>query len=317
MRKIIALLLVLIIGAQLFSACTKPARPDSRTKPLLSALSDEELERTLGELLVFIPGFHGDVYLGPNYDPVKSYLVSARRDVRMLEYNIDYNPYADGDYELYYIGELRRAVLLYYDGRSPGIRCFAVAGSPVFERTGIKLSELGEEDFISTLIEHFYGDDTGYEPDHETAREIVKKLEASPDADFREIYAPLTEHPVRMSQEELTVEELRRAVKLYYGYPPYDKPAESPDIFGADGEKTKLSEMEAETLRAVLRELGVLELFFDEKYAEDLELQLARDEDDRGKSPLFGYLPENEFLNQQVWRAVQIYYSEAYPFKNR
>ena len=317
-RNVIAVSLAIVMGVLcLFSACSRSAKPGARTKPLLSCLSDGELKNTLEELYVFVPNFH-EPYNGVTVegDPVERYLISAKGVIRQMEYNIEYFPVIKTDASLYEYGELRRAVELYYGGELPGIRDFAVAGSPRYAKTNVKLSELDDAEFLSVLKEHFYGYMSGYSPDFDTVCGAVKKLEEDPDAAYADVLPSEIDHPNIITQEELTVEELRQAVKLYYGYAPYDKPAERPNIYGGDGQKLTLSEMDADTLQAVLKELGVLERFFDEQYAEELHKAIVGYEHNEKSGPKYGYSTAEAFMFDELFRAVNVYYSDIYPFGN-
>ena len=317
-RNVIAVSLAIVMGVLcLFSACSRSAKPGARTKPLLSCLSDGELKKTLEELYVFVPNFH-EPYPGVTEEgnPVNRYMISARRYIRNMEYEIEYFPSMETDTTLYVFAELRRAVELYYGGELPGIKYYAVAGSPRYALTGVKLSELDAAEFMSTLKEHFYGNMSGYTPDLDTVRSAVKKLEEDPDAPYMEVLPSEVDFPNIITQEELTVGELRQAVKLYYGYAPYDKPAERPNIYGGDGQKLTLSEMDADTLQAVLKELGVLERFFDEQYAEELHKAIVGYEHNEKSGPKYGYSTAEAFMFDELFRAVNVYYSDIYPFGN-
>lgn len=317
-RNVIAVTLAIVMSvACLFSACSKSAKPGVRTKPLLSCLSDGELKNTLEELYVFVPNFH-EPYTGVTVegDPVERYLTSAKGVIRQMEYNIEFFPVVKTDASLYEYGELRRAVELYYGGELPGIRYYAVSGSPRYAKAGVKLSELDDAEFLSALKEHFFGNMTGYTPDTDTLRSVVKKLEEDPDAAYADVLPPEIEATAFLTQEELTVGELRRAVKLYYGYAPYDKPAERPNIYGEDGQKLTLSEMDEETLRAVLSELGVQEIFFEEEYSEEMHKTIVGYEHSENSGPKFGYSTAEAFMFDELFRAVNVYYSDIYPFGN-
>ena len=157
---------------------------------------------------------------------------------------------------------------------------------------------------------------SAYSPDLVTLRSAVKKLEEDPDAPYTDVLPCEIDSPKFITAEELTVGELRQAVKLYYGYAPYDKPVERPNIYGEYGEKIKLSEMDSDTLHAVLGELGVLEIFFDEEYAKDMHSELLTYERYEKTGPRFGYITVDAFLFDELYRAVKVYYSDIYPFGN-
>ena len=306
-KRCAAILLVLILGiSALLSGCA--AR---KQKPMLSLMSDEELKSVLDEYSV-------PVFLFDSRISEADQLVVKRREIRKLEFDIDYG--IDFDYE----GEpeqdpynvLRRMVKDYYGGDLPVIKDYAVRGRPAYEKTGVKLSEMDDKELILTLMEHYFIYEPHCNVSTEDIRGMVAALEADPDKAEDEVFQdeeyardkernPKTAYP---QAYRCMIEELRQAVKLYYGLLSTEYSRS-----GLKDNNTPLSELDDWRLYALLAELGVLMEDIPESYIPEIRKCVEITEAHMHEHSMASESAQLTYLYEEIYRAVHIYYSDLFP----
>lgn len=310
-RRVASLTAFIIVVFCLISGCTG----SGKQRPMLSLMSDEELKNALNELSVPVCLFAPD-------ETESNELWMKRRTIRLLEFDIDYMT----DYE--YEGEmeqdpyevLRRAVKEYYGGDLPVIKNYAVRGRPACEASKKKLSELGDEELIRTLMEHYFT----YEPhcavSTEDIRAMTAALEAEPDRAAEEVFQneeisremEQDPHFVYPKAYRCMIEELRRAVKLYYGLSDADAVGS-----GITDNKTPLSALEDSRLVALLAELGVLMDDIPESLIPEVRRCIEFTEEHMHGNAMASEDMRLTYLYEEIYRAVHIYHSERFPLGGR
>lgn len=202
--KAISVICCILLFCMLFQGCS--GRGGDKVKPMLSVLEDAELEKEAER----VP------YAAEYPIEVKRYLI------RRYEQDIDYkwdDDYSDEQRAFY--GGLRNVVIQYYGGQLPVITDYAVEGKPRYQQTGARFSELEDHLLVRTLMEHFVTYPPIVEADSaptlDDIRGFIAALERDPKISASEVFPSLAPESSFAGTEELFIEELRRAVKLYYG----------------------------------------------------------------------------------------------------
>lgn len=306
-KRCAAILLVLILGISALLSCCA----GKKQKPILSLMSDEELKSVLDEYSV-------PVFLFDSRISEADQLVFERREIRKIEFDIDYG--IDFDYE----GEpeqapynvLRRMVKDYYGGDLPVIKDYAVRGRPAYEKTKVKLSEMDDKELILTLMEHYFIYEPHCNVSTEDIRGMVAVLEADPDKAAEEVFQseeyardkaqnPKTAYP---EAYRCMIEELRQAVKLYYGLL-----GEDFSRSGLTDNKTPLSELDDWRLYALLAELGVLMEDIPESYIPEIRKCVEITEAHMHEHSMASESAQLTYLYEEIYRAVHIYHSDLFP----
>lgn len=295
-----------ILLALLLAACSLlPGCAGKKQKPILSLMSDEELKSVLDEYSV-------PVFLFDSRISEADQLVVKRREIRKLEFDIDYG--IDFDYE----GEpeqapynvLRRMVTDYYGGDLPVIKDYAVRGRPAYEKTKVKLSEMDDKELILTLMEHYFIYEPHCNVSTEDIRGMVAALEADPDKAAEEVYhdEETDFYPIYPMFYRCMIEELRQAVKLYYGLL-----GEEFSRSGLKDNKTPLSEVEDWRLYALLAELGVLMEDIPESFIPEIRKCVEITEAHMHEHSMASEDAQLTYLYEEIYRAVHIYHSDLFP----
>ena len=300
-KHIFALLLALLLAACfLLTGCAA-----NKQVPMLSLMSDEELKSVLDEYSV-------PVFLFDSRISEADQLVVKRREIRKLELDIDYGidfDY-DGEPEQAPYNVLRSMVYDYYGGDLPVIKNYAVRGRPAYEKTGVKLSEMDDGGLIKTLMEHYFIYEPHCNVSTEDIRGMVAALEADPDKAAEEVYhdEETDLYPVYPDSYRCMIEELRQAVKLYYGLLSTEYSRS-----GLKDNKTPLSELEDWQLYALLAELGVLMEDIPESYIPEIRKCVELTEAHMHEHSMASEDAQLLYLYEEIYRAVHIYHSELFP----